>query len=175
MDAKTAAWLVAREHPYGLSKFRLLKLLWLADLRSIEQRGRPLTDAGWIRWRYGPFSKKIIREVEASDLFSIQKEERQEGEMHRIRVVKEDPAVLDTDPVEREILARVLVGWLRVPDQAVKEDVYADPFFESVPQREAYDFSRLHKFRETSWTNDEITRLLSEPRKPYRGIASLVG
>src|SRR5579884_1938423 len=63
MDTASAAWLIAKRHPHGLSQVRLLKLLWLAELKHYERTRERLTDANWFRWNNGPYAKEPINAV----------------------------------------------------------------------------------------------------------------
>lgn len=174
MDLEHAVWFVTREHPYGLSKFRLMKILWLAELRSIEERKERLTNASWIRWHFGPFSLDIQRALETSPMLTVDIEERDSGELHRIRAVREVPGGGDVDSTDLEVLEHTLKIVEKVPDHALKGEVYSDPFFQATPKGSAFDFDRLMDYRRTEWHVDEIERLLDEPRKPYSGVVSLV-
>ena len=90
IGVRPAAALIARAHPHGLPQIRLLKLLWLAELRYYERTGNRLTSAGWWRWDFGPYSKDVINTV------------KREGKWFRI----EKPS----DPTQRGLVIHAALG-----------------------------------------------------------------
>jgi uncharacterized phage-associated protein len=74
MSAVVALLKVAREQGCSISRTKVAKLLYLADLKAVEDGGTPFTGATW-RWRdYGPYDNALMR-VEG-DLVSAQLAER---------------------------------------------------------------------------------------------------
>jgi uncharacterized phage-associated protein len=58
-----------------LTRTALVKLLYFADLRSYERRGKPITGLGWIWHKFGPFSSEIyevLGDLESADEVSIE-------------------------------------------------------------------------------------------------------
>jgi uncharacterized phage-associated protein len=58
-----------------LTRTALVKLLYFADLRSYERRGRPITGLGWIWHNFGPFSSEIyevLGDLELADEVSVE-------------------------------------------------------------------------------------------------------
>ena len=51
--------------PKVLSRTALLKLLYFADLRSYELRGRPITALSWLWHFYGPFEPTVYDALNA--------------------------------------------------------------------------------------------------------------
>ena len=172
IGVRPAAALIARAHPHGLPQIRLLKLLWLAELRYYERTGNRLTSAGWWRWDFGPYSKDVINTV------------KREGKWFRIEKPS-DPtqrglvihAALGARPGGRNaegatVIDEVLRLYQKYTDEELVQEVYADPFFEETAYSSDFDFSRLTEYRRTL-PLPEQERLLRLPTKPAPDIASL--
>jgi uncharacterized phage-associated protein len=70
----TITFLVSKA-PKTLTRTALLKLLYLADLRSYEQRQQPLTALGWIWHFFGPFSPSVydaLNTMDANDEIQVE-------------------------------------------------------------------------------------------------------
>jgi hypothetical protein len=50
-----------------LTRTKLVKYLYLCDLKAVEKQGRPLTAINWQSYYYGPFSSEVIAAAEGCD------------------------------------------------------------------------------------------------------------
>lgn len=165
MDLGTALWLIARKHPHGLGKFRLLKLLWLAELRHMQRHGSRLTDAGWYRWDYGPYSKEVVNKPQDDrDHFDYMEEDTPKGNaQHTIRTHGEDPPVpLTKDDADAlKTIADILWEYQEYTNDELKDEVYEDPFFKDSAYSHDFDFDKLAEYN-VNFTEAEIEKILAE-------------
>ena len=61
------AYLVGRSVERGatLNRTKLIKLLYLVDVESVQAAGRPFTSLRWVFFHYGPYAFELIEELEA--------------------------------------------------------------------------------------------------------------
>lgn len=172
VDTKSAALLVARAHPHGLPQVRMLKLLWLAELRHYERTSQRLTPAGWWRWDYGPYSKDVVNTIKRSTR-AFRLEKVVEAPFPSALMIHASESV--TAPLDlpaADALKETLWLYEKYTDRELLEEIYADPFFEETPYSHDFDFSQLGKYR-PSLPADEVRRLIHLPTKPVAGIAEL--
>mgnify|MGYP000041111321 CR=1 FL=1 len=87
---------------------RLVKLLYLVDLR-LRERGLPGLGVRWVRWYYGPFSRDVVREVEALVEGGELREEFLASRSGIIRVFRVRRGVrVSPSPEEAEVMEEVL-------------------------------------------------------------------
>jgi len=59
MTIKDLIFLIAKEfkerNNYGISRTKLIKLAYLAEVFFKRQSGKRLTDSSWVFWKYGPY------------------------------------------------------------------------------------------------------------------------
>jgi hypothetical protein len=168
-----AALLVARSHPHGLPQVRMLKLLWLAELRHFERTGERLTPAAWWRYDYGPYSKDVINTVKNSRrTFRVEKvvePPRWDALMiHAAKTAKDPPA-----SVGAETIAETLWFYEKFTDRELLDEIYADPFYEETAYSHDFNFSELPKYRQTLPAS-EAERLAHLPTKRVGSIAELL-
>ncbi len=107
-------YLLQRAGWRGLSKTRLMKLLFLVDAYAVEELGRPVTGVEWRRWYFGPFSKEVLEELEELEYEGLVVEERGEG--YTVYLLDPSVAVEPRLPERiRGIVDRVLGEWGRLP------------------------------------------------------------
>lgn len=158
MDVRDAAWLIAKRHPNGLSQLRLLKLLYLAELRHYERHGTRLTNADWFRHDYGPFSKtiatllrkNIVTEGEWLDLG---------GGKRMLSIKAKGPGPEQVGEDERASLEDTLWFYEDHTTDEIVQDVYEDPFFENTPFSNDFDFSKIPASRLLNLTEEELRQL----------------
>lgn len=87
---------------YELSKARLTKMIYLADWKSVLDRGEQLTEIRWRFHHYGPWSDKVVAVARSSRRFRIEATENYYGGAKE--VVAADPELetprLTPDEVE---------------------------------------------------------------------------
>lgn len=172
-EVRDAAARIALAHPHGLPQVRLLKLLWLAELKYYERTGRRLTRAGWWRWNHGPYSKDVINTVKR-DAKTFRVERQQEEPWQAGLVIHANPRAVK-EPSDREGLQaidEVLSTYREYTNEELIQEVYADPFFEATPFSADFDFAKLNSFRR-SLPESEQRRLLELPTKPVGELAEL--
>lgn len=60
--------------PETLGAVKLNKILWLADINSFYERGKPVTESRYIKQRFGPVPARIVpvlRELEREGILSV--------------------------------------------------------------------------------------------------------
>ena len=172
-EVRDAAARIALAHPHGLPQVRLLKLLWLAELKYYERTGRRLTMAGWWRWNHGPYSKDVVNTVKR-DTKTFRVERQQEESWQTGLVIHANPRAVK-EPSDREGLRAiddVLATYGEYTNEELVQEVYADPFFEATPFSVDFDFAKLTSFRRTLPESEE-RRLLELPTKPVAELAEL--
>ncbi len=172
-EVRDVAARIASAHPHGLPQIRLLKLLWLAELRYYERTGTRLTQAGWWRWNHGPYSKDVINVVK-HDSRSFRVERQGEEPWQVGLVIHANPRAMKA-PSDRERLRsvdEVLSTYREYTNEELVQEVYADPFFQATPFSSDFDFAKLRGFRR-SVPASEQRRLLELPTKPVRELAEL--
>jgi uncharacterized phage-associated protein len=143
-----AAWLVAEGHTHGLAQVRLLKLLWLSELRYYEAGGSRLTPANWWKWEHGPYSKDVINTVKtAARSFSLQRDPDLVGATGLLIKAKPTrPGNALNGPGDATI-REVMNLYSSYSTSELLDEVYSDPFFEATAYGADFDFSQLRAFR----------------------------
>ncbi len=49
----------------GIGRTKLMKLLFLIDYHAFKEKGKKITGLKWIKWLYGPFSRKVLDTLDA--------------------------------------------------------------------------------------------------------------
>lgn len=173
MDVAKAAWLVAKNHRRGLPQMRLLKLLWLAELKHFKETGRRLTPAEWYKWEYGPYSETVVNAVKRDEThFDMEESMSERGRRYvLIRPKAEPPGNVQAD--EQRTLDDVLWLYKEFTTDEILYDVYGDPFFERTGYGDDFDFSRLAASREYQLTAAEAARVRAQPSTPVQNIAEI--
>jgi uncharacterized phage-associated protein len=168
-----AAWLVAQGHPHGLAQVRLLKLLWIGELRYYERFSTRLTPANWWRWEHGPYSKDVINTVrDRSRNFSAIRDPDLVG-ANGLLISAKPSAPGDTlDRDARETISEVLDMYSSYSNSEIIAEVYADPFFEATPYGADFDFAKLSGFRKEI-SAASARRLLAQESRPVQSVEAL--
>lgn len=168
-----AAWLVATGHPHGLAQVRLLKLLWLSELRFYESYGTRLTFANWWRWEHGPYSKDVINTVRQADRnFSVHRDLDLAGATGLLITAKQHSPGNTLTGEAKAVIDDVLDMHSRYSNAEILAEVYADPFFEATPYGSDFEFGTLANYRRQ--VPAERARLLLEsPSTPVDSLESL--
>jgi uncharacterized phage-associated protein len=174
MDLETAAWLIAKQHPHGVSRTRLMKLLWLAEQEHMSQAGERLTDASWFRWEHGPFSKDVLNTVEDNPHnFSEERISTADGDdATLVHAVSEQPG--EVTNAEGEVLRRTVWKYDKHDFDDLLEEVYADPFFKATPHGQDFDFDALDGYRDLSHIpEEEIERAEEADGERYQSASAV--
>jgi hypothetical protein len=160
MDFQTAAWHVAKAHPHGLSQIRLLKLIWLAELKHFQKTGHRLTDVNWFRYDHGPYTKGInaVKQDE-TQVFQVANETTPNG-FDALVIRAASPAPPHEAPVdELKSLHDTLWLYEKFTTEELLDEVYEDPFFEGTPHSHDFKFERLPDFRQIELTPERLKKL----------------
>jgi uncharacterized phage-associated protein len=170
-----AAWIVARGHPRGLAQVRLLKLLWIAELRHFEAHGERLTPANWWRWEHGPYSKDVINTVrDTRRSFSVVRDPDAVGANGLLVSAKASPPGNTLSGTARETLADVLDLYGSYSNAEILAEVYADPFFEGTPYGSDFAFGLLTNYRKEI-PAEKARRLLELETHSVTSVDALFG
>ena len=107
---------------------RLHKLLYLADLEHYLETGRTITDATWVREKYGPMTKAMLPSLGEMKGHETEDEKRQTNSGREVHEVRRGPAPrfepqLSEDAIQ--VLERILALMSRLTDDEVKRLAYA--------------------------------------------------
>ena len=116
-----------------IGRTRLMKLLFLADYKSLKMRGKKLTNITWIKWYYGPFSRKVLDTLDIMEESGEVEVEHVEGIGHfySISSEKDIEGLLKKD--EEEILRSIVKAYGNLPLPKLLEKVYS---LEEVAEKE---------------------------------------
>lgn len=170
-----AALRVASAHSHGLSQVRLLKVLWLAELRHFEAFGERLTTAGWWRWDFGPYSKDVINVIRKDTRHFRVSRDDEATTVGRLTIharTASTPNVLNERALET--LVDTIDMYASYNTMEILAEVYADPFFEGTPHGEDFDFASLSAFRKRV-PEAQAQRLLALETTPVESIEALFG
>lgn len=170
-----AAYRIASAHPHGLSQVRLLKLLWLAELRHLEEHGERITPAGWWRWDFGPYSKDVINAVRTNPRhFKVTQDDQATTVGGRIiEATKAQVGNTLSDSAEA-VLDEVVDLYGAYGTQELLAEVYADPFFDNTPFGDDFDFESLSKHRKVV-PAPRAKKLLALETRPVESVDALFG
>lgn len=168
LQVKDAVEIIANEHPHGISQTRLLKLLWLAELRHFEKTGERLTDANWFRWDHGPFSKDVLNT--AKKQLTLESAEVNDQTITMLHSKKHSPIV--DDETTKTLKDTMWVYNKYTLDDMLKE-LSEDPFFKDSPYGRDFDFSQLPKYREIGLTDEQVKEIWDSPTSPVNDLDEL--
>lgn len=132
------AWSAARLGR-GVSRIRLIKFLYLADVHLFQQRRQLATGYRWRFYHYGPYTAEAQQDIDESaslGLITCDTFRRidEVGEVYLYRAHGEEPLIYDRFSVSLEAsLKRELERWLPSPLNEFLNYIY----FETPPMREA--------------------------------------
>jgi hypothetical protein len=151
-----------------VSRIRMIKFLYLADVHSYAQRRRLATDYRGKFYHYGPYAAGAQRDIdECVDLGHIRCEVLQRadeaGEVSLYRANGPDPAIHERFSATLEtVLGSEIERWLGAELNTFLDYV----FFETPPMREARRGEYL-RFDETTFPVDAVHEPAAERPKKY--------
>jgi hypothetical protein len=92
---------------HGLSKTRLMRMVYLADWRGAWTLGRQITHLHWTFGDFGPFSSELIKVLQTPE-FEITSTENEYGNPKNLVSFRGDPASIALKPEEALILDFVI-------------------------------------------------------------------
>lgn len=140
----------------SISRIRLIKFLYLADVHFFDQRRQVATGYRWKFFHYGPYAAEAQADIdECVDLHLIACDTRpgpdEVGDMWLYRASGSDPAIHERFSATLEMTLRTdIERWLDAPLNAFLDHVY----FDTAPMREARRGQYL-RFDETTFGGGE--------------------
>lgn len=128
--ALVALLAAARAQAALITRTKAAKLLYLADLRAVEELGRPMSGVEWRWWHYGPYSK-LLAAVE-DDLVAAGIVERVTAENYygnpeyRLRLSAQAPAA-DMDVQFAAIIEGVVTEYGNLAASTLRDVTYQTP------------------------------------------------
>lgn len=143
-----------------LPYFKLTKLLFLSDLRALEEHGETITGQIYLRQPEGPWPPKMLDELKALDGFEIQMTRR-----GRTSVVEIGPAPrfdVDLDSVELETIFDIVERYGQLSNSRIKTSTYSTSPMRYIlrEERRGRDLRRLPVIYKNS-TAEELDSLES--------------
>ncbi len=123
---QAAAVLLKVESPHRLSRLRLLKLMYIADRESLQERARPISGDRPVAMDHGPVLTNTYDLIKGEAYFSRQWEQYIQNE-GRDAVLKSDPGVDDLSRYEIAKLHEVAHRFQDCNDWEVAEFTHAYP------------------------------------------------
>jgi uncharacterized phage-associated protein len=122
--------IAARANGVVINRTKLAKLLYLADLRAVDEDLPPGSDVDW-RWRhYGPYSDALLaveRDLESAGVMEVSKTQNYFGAHEiRLRLCAEDPQV-SIDSRFAAIVDRIIQENGRLSASQLKDLTYQTP------------------------------------------------
>ncbi|MGW3193112.1 type II toxin-antitoxin system antitoxin SocA domain-containing protein [Streptomyces sp. NPDC001118] len=120
----------ARSNGVPINRTKLAKLLYLADLRAVDEGLAPGTDVEW-RWRhYGPYSNVLLgveEDLETAGVIQVAEAETYfGGTEHRLRLLLEAPQV-EIDAKFMVIVDHMVQEYGRLSATQLKDLTYQTP------------------------------------------------
>jgi uncharacterized phage-associated protein len=122
------AILYVLDHVSSVPMTRLHKLLFLADLEYFLEHGQTMTEAPWVREKYGPMNRAMLPALKAMSEHEVDQEEhgtRQGRTVHVIRKGRDPRFGAALDEARAQVLDRVLSMTARLSDDEVKALAYS--------------------------------------------------
>lgn len=147
-----------------IGKTRLVKLIYLADLKYCELFGRTITSAKYIKYHYGPYSFDIERSIKyLKDMghISISKRETKKGTLVNLIETKKGSQFTKLSRREKMVLNNIMRTWLNKPtDEIVEETKNTIPYIRAEHISEPIQFKNVRLKRLLNKHLDEQEELL---------------
>lgn len=123
-----------------ITRTKIVKILYLADLKSFERLNKSVTDTQYIRYFYGPFSKSILDTLDSMEGQEIVETINMDGIGNRYYTYKLNPNHKDEEEIKfdvndelnlkkREILTQTIISYVNKPTSEVLDTVYSSAQF----------------------------------------------
>ncbi len=144
--------------PY-LSPRRLMKLYYMAEIKSIQKFQKRLSKVDFLNWKHGPWSLDVILTADTIDDVEII-----EAEKGKRVVPALDKTKVELTKDETDVLREVVDEWKyeKVDDLVAKAK--STPPFTWSEKRQKIDFERLIEFYEKTYGNPELLEVIKESR-----------
>ncbi len=116
----------------GIPRKHLVKLIYMADLLSLEYLGEQISSFRWYKYKHGPYDQAIevaVEELVEAGLVSDEREPWWKGSYHRV-VDHHQPVPFDFGIGELAVLAYVVKNYLQMTTKELVSDVVyqTEPF-----------------------------------------------
>lgn len=109
-----------------LTRTKLVKLLYLADQMSFDEREEKISNVAYMKYYYGPFSQEIIDKSKEMDKKGLIRENRGRGSKGKFYLYEPgpnaEPASLDNE--ERELLNEIIQEYGNKDTKELVDEVY---------------------------------------------------
>lgn len=125
-------WLIFRSQR-RLTARRLMKLYYMAEIRSIEIRGKRLSSVDFVNWKYGPWSQAVAMISDASHPdIEMKTSTSLRGRKYKIYGPKIPETKVALDKAEMAVLSEVLDEWKgKETEPLVQASKETEPFQQS--------------------------------------------
>src|SRR3989442_898366 len=124
-------WLIfSHDRDYRLTASRLMKLYYMAELRSIEKVGRRLSEVQFVNWNHGPWSQAVamIADSVHPDI-EMERGQTKDGHDAKFYKAKISQTEIDLADAETELLDEIIAEWRnRKTVDLVQTAKETDPF-----------------------------------------------
>ena len=163
-------WIIfSHARTYRLTASRLMKLYYMAELRSIEKFGRRLSTVEFVNWHHGPWSQAVAMIADSVHPdYEMERVLTRDGHVAKFyRAAQAPQTETNLDKEETELLDQVIAEWKpRKTVDLITAAKETDPFVASnygeVIDLDAYTKCWTELRSKTS--QDEIERNLAEAR-----------
>lgn len=132
-----------------LNRTRLMKLIYLAELRAIEKWGRRLTNIDFKNWNFGPSSQRLLRVINTIGP-EVRKEKRKtkSGNTAEFLIPAKSKTRISLTMPEIELLDEVLDNWKYEKNEILIENSKKSPPFIWTNHGNDIPFEEYKKFAE---------------------------
>ncbi len=134
-------------HHY-LTAWRLMKLFYLAELRSIELLGSRLTPAKFYRWKHGPWSPEVALVADGIPQadFEVRTVKTRNGHEARFYWPTKDSPAIQLERKKVRVIGEVLEKWRYHKTRELVEASKKTMPFQEASQGESLDFDGYLKY-----------------------------
>ena len=126
---QSIVWTATRERG-AISRIRLIKFLYLADVLLFRKEGRVLTNYAWKFYHYGPWAQEAQKDIDRAvegRLIEMDKADGEAGDVYLYMCRGQDPEIWRELGVEFEMgLRREVKHWLGEPLEQFLDYIYFD-------------------------------------------------
>jgi len=154
--AQAAAYLVTLKGGQ-MDMFALIKILYLADRKSLSQRGRPITGDAMVSMRHGPILSRIYDTIKTPEEGRERawSEYLTEREGNKISLRASDPPTDELSQYERDVLKETLSQYGHFGFYDLKTITHELPEYTD-PQGSVLPIDPVKILREEGWSDEEI-------------------
>jgi len=130
-----------------LNRTRVMKLIYLAELRSIEKSGKRLTDCIFKNWNYGPFSSEILSAIENIGT-DVKREAMvaKEGRKGEFLIPIKEKTFVNLEKDEMTLLDEVLSTWKYESNENIISSSKKSPPFTWTSRGDTIPFEEYTEF-----------------------------